>query len=128
MTPPGKDVVIFAYGPLMTGEAVKAAKLLKEKAISAAVINLPWLNRIDEKWLLEIIAPYKMVVTIDDHYIALGQGVQIRSAFAGGGIKKKIFSFGLTEIPASGHNAEVLKYHKLDAESLAEKLLEKVLA
>jgi len=120
LTPAGEDVVIFAYGPVMTGEAVKASKLLQEQGISASVVNLPWLNKIDENWLSEIVVPYKMAVTIDDHYVALGQGVQIRSAFAGAGIKTKILSLGLTQIPACGHNAEVLKHHKLDFESVAE--------
>lgn len=122
LTPEGKDVIIFAYGPVMTGEAVKAANLLREKGISAAVINLPWLNRIDEQWLSEAVSPYKMAVTIDDHYVALGQGVQIRSALSGAGAKIKFLSLGLTEIPACGHNEEVLKHHKLDFESMAEKI------
>ena len=125
LTPEGKDVIIFAYGPVMTSEAVKAINLLREKGISAAVMNLPWLNRIDEQWLSEAVSPYKMAVTIDDHYVVLGQGTQIRSVLAGAGIKTKIISLGLTQIPACGHNSEVLKHHKLDFESIAEEITSK---
>ncbi|OGY67422.1 MAG: transketolase [Candidatus Harrisonbacteria bacterium RIFCSPLOWO2_02_FULL_45_10c] len=124
LTPEGKDVLIFAYGPVITTEAVKAVKLLREQGISASVVNFPWLNRIDEKWLSEIIAPYKMIVTIDDHYVALGQGVQIKSALLDRGLPIKTISLGLNKIPACGHNAEVLKYHQLDFESIA-KVIEK---
>lgn len=123
LTPAGKDIIIFVYGPVMAGEAVKAANLLKEKGISAAVVNLPWLNKIDRQWLSEMVAPYKMAVTIDDHYVSLGQGVQIKSVLAEAGIKIKILSLGLNEIPVCGHNAEVLQYHKLDFKSVAEKIL-----
>jgi transketolase len=32
--------------------------------------------------------------------------------------------FGLTEIPACGRNDEVLRYHRLDADSLADQMAE----
>lgn len=118
----GKDILIFAYGPVMTGEAVKAAKLLSEKGISAAVINFPWLNRVDEKWLAEAARTYKLIVTIDDHYLTLGQGMQIRSALAGTNLNMRVLSLGLSEIPACGHNGEVLRYHELDFESMVKKI------
>ncbi|MEK7192697.1 MAG: transketolase C-terminal domain-containing protein, partial [Patescibacteria group bacterium] len=119
LTPEGKDVVIFAYGPVMTTEAVRAVNLLTEQGISAGVINLPWLNKIDADWLIRTVSQYKMIVTLDDHYLSLGQGMQIRSALAGTAARAKIISLGLTDIPACGHNGEVLKYHHLDFESIA---------
>lgn len=118
----GNDILIFAYGPVMTGEAVKAAKLLSEKGISTAVINFPWLNLVDEKWLAEAARPYKLIVTIDDHYLTLGQGMQIRSALAGTNLNMRVLSLGLSEIPVCGHNGEVLRYHELDSESMAKKI------
>lgn len=118
----GKDILIFSYGPVMTGEAVKAARLLSEKGISAAVMNFPWLNRVDEKWLADAARTYKFIVTIDDHYLILGQGMQIRSALAGINLKMKVLSLGLSEIPACGHNSEVLHHHELDFESMAKKI------
>lgn len=120
----GGDVLMFAYGPVMTGEAVKAAKLLSEKGVSVAVMNFPWLNRIDEAWLAEVVRPYAVVMTIDDHYVSLGQGMQIRSALAASGVHPKVVSLGIQEIPACGHNGEVLAYHKLNALALAESLRE----
>ncbi|MBI2640541.1 MAG: transketolase [Candidatus Sungbacteria bacterium] len=122
----GKDILIFAYGPVMAGEAAKAAKSLSEKGISAAVMNFPWLNRVDEKWLQDLAQSYKFVVTIDDHYLTLGQGMQIRSALAGTRPGLKVLSLGLSEIPACGHNGEVLRYHELDFESMAQKIISAV--
>lgn len=123
----GKDIIIFAYGPLMTTEAIKAAKHLAKKGVSAAVVNFPWLNRVDEEWLRKTVSPYRFLVTLDDHYVALGQGMQLRSTLAGiADLSLRILSLGLTEVPSCGHNAEVLKHHKLDFESIAKKIQEYV--
>ena len=48
----------------------------------AAVINLPWLNRIDEAWVADTFSRFAAVVTLDNHYVALGQGVMIAAALA----------------------------------------------
>jgi len=118
----GKDIVVIGYGPVMMTEAVKAASILEEKGISATVINFPWLNRFDEGWLRNAVKGYRMIVTLDDHYVSLGQGTQIRSTLAPYINKQKILSLGIEEIPVCGHNGEVLKHHKLDFESIAERI------
>jgi hypothetical protein len=38
------------------------------------------------------------------------------------GSGKNVVNFGLSEIPACGQPQEVLKYHGLDAKSVAEKI------
>ena len=116
----GRDVLIVAYGPVLLNEAVKAAELLKEKNVSAAVLNLPWLNRLDVTWMGEIVKPYRRVVTVDDHYLEHGQGAFLSASLADAGIDVKMTHLGVTEIPACGSSAEVLAYHKLNAASIAE--------
>ena len=119
----GKDVLIIGYGPVMLTEAVKASELLEKKGISATVVDLPWLNHIDERWLTDLVKNYKLIVTLDDHYVKLGQGEQIASVISRNlTFHPRVVSFGLTEIPSCGHNGEVLKHHKLDYESLVEKI------
>ena len=67
-------------------------------------------------------------MTLDDHYVSLGQGVQIASALARVSTSHpKIISLGLTEIPACGHNGEVLSHHKLDYQSLAGSIEKEVM-
>jgi len=119
---PGRDVLIIAYGPVMVSEAVKAARLLASKNISVAVMNFPWLNRVDEEWLFESTRHYRALLTLDDHYLNLGLGTQIRSVLAGYRDYPTIISLGLTDIPACGQNSEVLRYHKLDFESIAKSI------
>lgn len=120
----GQNAAIVAYGQVMLREAMLAAELLSQKGISLAVVNLPWLNTIDREWLKSL-DDFRIIFTLDDHYIKGGQGeflaAEILRTF-----KKppKIFSFGVEEIPACGRNDEVLKYHGLDAESLARRIQE----
>lgn len=114
----GKDVLLTAYGPVMLNEALKASELLLKKGISAAVMNFPWLNRVDREWLAKEAALFKAVITIDDHCTAFGQGMMLGAALSQNALHPKVYMLGVDEIPVCGQNMEVLKYHKLDAESI----------
>ena len=50
---PGADVAIVGYGPMLLTNAWRAADELAAHGISAAVIDLPWLNRIDDEWVTD---------------------------------------------------------------------------
>ena len=84
------------------------------------MINLPWLNRIDEEWVAEALGRFPAVVTLDNHYVTLGQGVMVGAALARTGSRAEFRSIGLTDVPACGSNAEVLAHHGLDAASIAQ--------
>lgn len=116
----GTDVLLIAYGPVMLNESIKAAALLKEKNVSAAVLNLPWLNRIDVAWFGDVLKKYRQVITIDDHYLEHGQGAFLSASLADAGIHVRMTHLGVTEIPVCGSSAEVLAHHKLNAVSIAE--------
>jgi transketolase len=85
-----------------------------------AVFNHPLLNRIDEGWIAEALGRFPAVVTLDNHYTTLGQGVMIAAALARNRHRGDVRAIGLTEIPACGTNAEVLGYHGLDVPSIAK--------
>lgn len=114
----GKNIVLISYGPVMLSQAFKAAEVL-----NATVVNLPWLNFVDVKWLEKTVGGYKMIVTIDDHYTNFGQGTMIGSTIAEYFSKKpRLLKLGVEEIPACGTNDEVLSYHQLDANSLVKRI------
>ena len=115
MLKPGHDVALVGYGPVLLSNAWHAADELAAKASSAAVINLPWLNRIDDDWVSEVLGRFPLVVTLDNHYVTLGQGVMIAAALARNRQRADVRSLGLTDVPACGTNAEVLAHHGLDA-------------
>lgn len=114
----GTDVAIIGYGTILLTNAWKAADELAQHGISAAVIDLPWLNRIDDAWVKSLGA-YRQIVTLDNHYLEYGQGVMIAAALARNGVRADIFPIGLKEIPACGSNADVLAYHGLDPAGIA---------
>ncbi|MBU1091771.1 transketolase [Patescibacteria group bacterium] len=114
-----RDLAIIGYGPILLKEAIKAARILKNRNNAITIINLPWLNYVSIKWLKKLLE-FNLIVTLDNHYIKQGQGEMIASAFARNFAKHpKIISLGVKEIPACGQNNEVLKYHRLDAQSIA---------
>ena len=116
-------MAIFAYGRVMLEQAAQAAEMFKADGCSAAVINFPWLNRVDKLWLSRNLKRFQMVVTVDDHYVEFGQGQMITAMLARcPEICAKILNFGVEEIPVCGQNREVLRHHGLDAESLYKKI------
>ena len=120
----GADVALVGYGPVLLTNAWRAADELAAHGISAAVIDLPWLNRIDEAWVSETLGRFKDVVTLDNHYLEFGQGVMVAAALARAGVHVGVTSIGVTEVPACGTNAEVLAYHGLDAASIARTVMQ----
>jgi transketolase len=119
----GSDVALIGYGPVLLSNAWHAADDLAANGLSAAVFNLPWLNRIDDDWVRAMLGRFPLVVTLDNHYVTLGQGVMIAAALARTRVRADITSLGLTDLPACGSNAEVLEHHGLDAASIARAIL-----
>jgi transketolase len=119
----GTDVALVGYGPLLMANAWHAAEELRSHGVSAAVIDLPWLNRIDDRWVADTFSRFGTVVTLDNHYVTLGQGVMIAAALARTGVRADVRSIGLTDVPVCGSNAEVLAHHGLDAHGIARTVL-----
>jgi transketolase len=119
----GTDVAIVGYGPVLLSGAWQAADLLAAHGLAAAVIDLPWLNRLDEQWLQEALAGFPLVVTLDNHYLEFGQGMMVAAGMARAGVRTDVVSLGLSEIPVCGANADVLAHHRLDGPSIARAVL-----
>lgn len=115
----GNDALIFAYGPVLTEQAFQAAELLAKEDIKACVVNLPWLNTIDDVWFVETIKGRNVLLTLDNHLLRGGQGEFLAATVARLGLNIQVSSFGLTGKPACGRNDEVLRHHGLDATSIA---------
>jgi transketolase len=113
------DVAIVGYGPVLMTAAWQAADELSLEGVNVAVINLPWLNRIDDVWVRDVLGRFATIITLDNHYVTLGQGVMVAAALAKNDVRAEVRSLGLTDIPACGTNAEVLAHHGLDGPSIA---------
>jgi transketolase len=118
----GVDAVVIGYGPVLLSQAFEAASLLRQRrSLGVRVVNLPWLNVVDSDWLAAEVRGVPHVFTLDDHYVSGGQGEMLASRMAELGLSSgvRVERLGVRSIPACGQNDEVLRAHRLDAESLA---------
>ena len=122
----GADAVMFAYGPIMLDQALKAAELLRQQGVGLTVVNMPWLNLADDSWLSSLVGRFKTILTVDDHCDVGGQGDFLLSRLAANDLLggRKFIKIGVGEIPVCGTMDEVLRHHGLDADSLAARTRE----
>jgi transketolase len=114
----GDEALLLSYGPVMLHEALRASELLAARGIGVAVVNMPWLNRVDRAWLLELVEPFRDVVVVEDHAPVGALGDTLRRELGGRGVTV----FGVEGWPACGTPEEALGFHGLDGASLAERI------
>jgi transketolase len=123
---PGSDAVLFAYGPVMLHEALLTSELLAERGVGLRVVNMPWLNRVEDAWLVQIIDGARAVCVLEDHAPvgALGDMLVRRLWTTTRRMEVNVRVFGVEGHPACGTPSEALRFHRLDALSLCERILE----
>lgn len=115
----GSDVTIVACG-LMVSEAMAAAEALKEKGISAEVINMATIKPLDEECLLASAKKTGKVITVEEHSIIGGLGEAV-CALLSEKCPTPVKRIGVNdEFGHSGPGAELLKQFGLSAEHIAE--------
>jgi transketolase len=116
----GGDVVVIGYGPVVLPQAWWAAEMLGRNGVTVRLLNLPWLNRVDEAWLRREVDGFRALLTVDNHYVAGGQGEMICAALARINLAslRSVRSLGVVDVPVCGTNDEVLTAHGLDARSI----------
>ena len=119
----GDDGAIIAYGPVMLSEAFLSAELLGQRGHAVAVIDLPWLNRIDDAWLGLVLHGQRRLFLIEDHFPELGQSAFVIQALHRLDLTIQTRVYGVEGVPACGQNAEALDHHGLSAHRLAERIL-----
>lgn len=120
----GRNATIVTSGLVMVAEALAAAEHLAAEGISVEVVNMPWLNRVDPDWIAGLAARMPALVTVDNHFVAGGQGEAILAALAKANVKRmpRCLVIGLEQVPPSGRNDEVLAALRLDAKGLADRI------
>ncbi len=119
----GDDAIIIASGLVCISEACAAADRLKLNGVSAGVINMPWLNLVDETWLRDSFSGADVVLVVENHYEKLGLGDGVLSAWARIGGRGRVDRLGLKETPPSGANEEVLMAVGLHSKQIAEHVM-----
>ncbi|MBR5232017.1 MAG: 1-deoxy-D-xylulose-5-phosphate synthase [Clostridia bacterium] len=119
----GEDLTILATGA-MNAEALRVSELLKEKGVSARVVNASCVSPLDEELLLRLADENKTVVTVEDHALRGGLGDMTAAVFAKKNKKVNLLMLGVKGICTSqGDRTLQLKAQKLDALSITERIL-----
>lgn len=121
----GTDITIVATG-LMVAEAVKAAKALEAKGISAEVINIHTIKPLDEEIILNSAKKTGRVVTVEEHNIIGGLGEAV-AAVLSEKCPTPVTRIGVNDVFGhSGPAVDLLKEFGLSAEHIAEVVREKL--
>lgn len=119
----GGDAILFGYGPVMLHEALTASELLAERGFGLAVVNMPWLNRVDAEWLSACVDGYDRIYVLEDHSPVGGLADSLRAHLPSDSMTpRSIRTLAITDYPACGTPAEVLRHHALDGASLAVRI------
>lgn len=114
----GTDVLIVACGD-MVPNAVEACGLLKEKQISAGVIDMYCIKPLDEKTLLAHAVKAKAVITVEEHSGFGGLGSMVSQVIASHA-PRKVINLALPDIHlTAGTGKEVFATYGLDAAGIA---------
>ncbi len=124
----GRENVLFSYGPVMLNEALVAQETLKAKGVKVKVVNMPWLNRFDAEWVKSELSGCKNLFVLEDHSPVGGLGDALTTHLLERNLAQglKIRKFGVESFPACGTPKEVLKFHRVDGETVAERILAEI--
>jgi transketolase len=70
----GDDITLIASGFVMVPEALKAAELLAEEGIKAAVIDMHTIKPLDNDLVIEYAKKTRAIVTCENHQVTGGLG------------------------------------------------------
>jgi transketolase len=115
----GGDVAVFACG-IMVPEALKAAESLKERGVSAAVIDLHTVKPIDSDTIQKFAQKCGRVVTAEEHNILGGMGSAVAEVL-GERVPTPMKRVGVMDtFGESGDPGELLKKYGLTATSIEQ--------
>ena len=118
----GTDATIFATGDLLS-EALKAQKLLKKANYDVRVVDIHTIKPIDEELIIKCAQETNKLYSLENHSITGGLGTAIAEVLCNK-YPHQLTRFGMeNEFGRSGTPADLLKYYKLDAESIVNKIL-----
>lgn len=114
----GKDVTIIACGET-TYHAVKAAEILREKGISARVLDMPFLKPFDEEAVRAAASHTGKIVTVEEHSRFGGLGASVLEVLAENPVPVKVLGIPDEDV-IHGNSKEIFAYYGLDAEGIAK--------
>jgi len=120
----GNDIAFLGIG-VMTNHAMKAADLLAEQGISAAVANMRFVKPLDTALIDELCGKYERLVTVEENTIKGGFGSAVIEYLQEKGYSNKVLVIGLPDrFIDHGQPAELHKEVGLDPQSICQRVLQ----
>lgn len=117
----GSDAAIFAAG-LMVSRALKAAELLEQEGISAAVLNFHTIKPIDAEAILNYNGKVRAIVSAEEHFTVGGLGSAVAEVLAGHA-GARFDRVGVEDrFGQSGKPDDLFREYGLTAENIAAKV------
>ncbi|MBR2258252.1 MAG: transketolase family protein [Blautia sp.] len=115
----GTDVALIACGEMVL-PAKKAAELLKEKGISATVLDMYCVKPLDCGAVIKAAQNAKAVITVEEHSPFGGLGSMVAQV-VGANCPRKVINLSLPDAPVvTGTSQEVFDYYGLNAVGIAK--------
>ena len=116
-------VVVITSGPLLSRELVCASESAWKRRVASRIIHLPWLNRVDSRWLASQLTRASGILLVENHSLEGGLTEFLATEIQRLGWKAPVRRLGVQGIPPCGQPGEVLQALGLDSESLAREIL-----
>lgn len=117
----GETIAILNFGALLT-QAISAADKL-----NATVVDMRWVKPLDEEALLVIAQKHTMLVTLEENAVAGGAGAAVNEFLVAQGLSPVLLNLGIPDaFIEHGSHAEQLAWTGLDAESIAQSILDRL--
>ena len=120
----GTDLIIWAIGSMVT-EAEKTAGILKEKGISAGVVNMRFAKPLDEELLVQDAIRTRRIVTMEEGVVKGGVGDAIMEALNDQGLLQAtaVLPFGIPDqFVSQGDKKLLMRDIGLAPDQMAEKI------
>lgn len=119
----GKDVAILACGRMVQFSYIACQKL-NEKGIYPELINCRFIKPFDNAVLSRIIKEFRLIITVEDNYIAGGFGSSILEHSAGSGYDGRIINLGYPdEFIPQGSIDKLYRIYGLDSQGIYDAVI-----
>jgi 1-deoxy-D-xylulose-5-phosphate synthase len=125
----GKDLLIIALGHTCQ-TALKVREMLLAKGIEATVVDPVFIKPLDFDLFSHLLSTHRFVATIEEHALSGGMGMIINNFLVQNGIREaEVLNFGIPDMWVQfGSNTELMRELGLDAESIAQRILQEFFA
>ena len=112
----------------MTNELKKTAEVLKQNGYCPTLVDARIIKPLDEECYRGLFESHKVIVTLEDNTRIGGYGSAVAELLEDFGLTdKRLFRFGLPDhFVEQGEIKELYKLLKIDGESVARQLMEKL--